>query len=221
AHPQPRLMNEEDIAQAKAEFVHAAQNAIKAGFDGVEIHGANGYLVEQFLNQDINELANAYGGSKENRNRFAIEVAKEVAEAIGADKTGIRLSPYGVFNGTGIYSELEAQFIALAEELSALDLAYIHLVDHQAMGAPEVPASVKEGIRAAFKGSLILSGGYDGTRAEADLQAEKGDLVAFGRPALANPDLLARIQRGAELNQPDFDTFYTPGEKGYTDYPTL
>ncbi len=220
-HPAPRLMNEADIAQAKAEFVHAAQNAIKAGFDGVEIHGANGYLVEQFLNKDLNELDNAYGGSNENRNRFAIEVAKEVSEAIGADKTGIRLSPYGVFNGAGIYAELDEQFIALAKELDALNLAYIHLVDHHAMGAPEVPVSVKEGIRAAFRGSLILSGGYDGARAEADLQAEKGDLVAFGRPTLANPDLLARIQQGAELNQPNFDTFYTPGETGYTDYPTL
>ena len=220
-HPAPRLMNEADIAQAKAEFVHAAQNAIKAGFDGVEIHGANGYLVEQFLNKDLNELDNAYGGSNENRNRFAIEVAKEVSEAIGADKTGIRLSPYGVFNGAGIYAELDEQFIALAKELNALNLAYIHLVDHHAMGAPEVPVSVKEGIRAAFRGSLILSGGYDGARAEADLQAEKGDLVAFGRPTLANPDLLARIQQGAELNQPNFDTFYTPGETGYTDYPTL
>ncbi|MEO1449803.1 MAG: alkene reductase [Bacteroidota bacterium] len=221
AHPQPRLMTLEDIVAAKQEFVHSAQNAIKAGFDGVEIHGANGYLVEQFLNKDLNELDNAYGGSHENRNRFAIEVAAEVAAAIGPEKTAIRLSPYGVFNGTGIYPELDEQFIALATELNALNIAYIHLVDHHAMGAPEVPASVKEGIRKAFNGTLILSGGYDSTRAEADLQANKGDLVAFGRPALANPDLVARLEKGAELNQPDFGTFYTPGEKGYTDYPTL
>ena len=175
----------------------------------------------QFLNKDINELKNTYGGSNENRNRFAIEVAQEVSEAIGAERTAIRLSPYGVFNGAGIYPELNEQFIALASELNKLNLAYIHLVDHQAMGAPEVPASVKEGIREAFNGTLILSGGYDGTRAESDLQAGKGDLVAFGRPALANPDLVARIETGADLNQPNFDTFYTPGEAGYTDYPTL
>lgn len=221
AHPQPRLMTEADIATAIKEYVHAAQHAIKAGFDGVEIHGANGYLVEQFLNKEVNELDNAYGGSNENRNRFAVEVAAAVAAAIGADKTAIRLSPYGVFNGSGIYPELEEQFIALAGELNALNIAYIHLVDHHAMGAPEVPASVKAGIRTAFNGTLILSGGYDGARAEADLQANKGDLIAFGRPALANPDLVSRLQQGAELNQPDFATFYTPGAAGYTDYPAL
>ncbi|MEM7657643.1 MAG: alkene reductase [Bacteroidota bacterium] len=221
AYPSPRLMNEEDISKTIAEYVHAAQNAIKAGFDGVELHGANGYLIEQFLNKEVNELDNAYGGSNKNRNRFAIEVAKAVSEAIEADKTAIRLSPFGVFNGTGIYPEVEEQFVALAGELSALNLAYVHLVDHSAMGAPEVPASVKERIRKAFNGTLILSGGYDGARANADLEAGKGDLVAFGRPALANPDLVARIKGGAELNQPNFDTFYTAGEEGYTDYPTL
>ena len=221
AYPEARLMNEEDISKTIAEYVHAAQNAIKAGFDGVELHGANGYLIEQFLNKDVNDLKNAYGGSNENRNRFAIEVATAVSEAIGADKTAIRLSPYGVFNGTGIYPEVEEQFVSLAGALSSLNLAYIHLVDHSAMGAPEVPASIKASIREAFNGTLILSGGYDGARANTDLEAGKADLVAFGRPALANPDLVARIEKGAELNQPNFDTFYTPGELGYTDYPTL
>ncbi|MEL6132772.1 MAG: alkene reductase [Bacteroidota bacterium] len=221
AHPAPHLMNADDIVQAKAEFVQAAKNAIEAGFDGVEIHAANGYLVEQFLNKTINQLTNAYGGSNENRNRFAIEVAQEVVAAIGKEKTGIRLSPYGVFNGTGIYEEIDDQFEALAKALNEIGLAYIHLVDHEAMGAPQVSPEVKRRIRQAFSGTLILSGGYDKDRAEADLATGKGDLIAFGRPSLANPDLVERMQTGAEIAAPDFDTFYTPGEKGYTDYPVL
>ncbi|MEL7063549.1 MAG: alkene reductase [Bacteroidota bacterium] len=221
AHPASHLMNESDIAQAKEEYVQAAKNAIEAGFDGVELHAANGYLIEQFLNKDVNQLENGYGGSNENRNRFAIEVAQEVAAAIGKEKTGIRLSPYGVFNGTGIYEEIDDQFEVLAKELNEIGLVYIHLVDHEAMGAPKVSPEVKNRIRQAFQGTLILSGGYEHERAEADLQAGKGDLVAFGRPLLANPDLVARMKEGAELNAPNFDTFYSPGEAGYTDYPVL
>jgi N-ethylmaleimide reductase len=220
-HPTPRAMSREDVEAAIGEFVRSARLARQAGFDGVELHGANGYLIDQFLNPHSNRRQDDYGGSPERRNRFAIEVAAAVAEAIGADRTGIRLSPYGVFNDLGIYEGIEQQYSALAERLSALGLAYIHLVDHSSMGAPEPEASTVQAIRERFDGTLILSGGYDRDRAQADLQQGQADLIAFGRPFLANPDLVERLQRGEALNPPDYDTFYTPGERGYIDYPTL
>ncbi|MEM9829159.1 MAG: alkene reductase [Bacteroidota bacterium] len=220
-YPSARLMTEADIQEAVQSYVASAKNAIEAGFDGVELHGANGYLIEQFLNPNVNSLDNGYNGDHQARTRFAIEVAQAVIDAIGAERTGIRLSPYGVFNNTGAFGGVEDAYEYLARELGKLNLAYIHIVDHSAMGAPEVPRSVKEKIRDAFGGTIIISGGYDKARAEQDLADGLGHLVAFGRPFIANPDLVHRMKVGAELQQPDFDTFYTPGEKGYTDYPTL
>ncbi len=221
-HTAPQAMTEADIATAIAEYVSAAKLAIEAGFDGIELHAANGYLLEQFLNANVNKRTDGYGGSAQGRNRLTLEVAKTCADAIGANKVGIRISPYGVFNGTGAFDGVDAQYLALAEQLSALGLVYLHLVDHSAMGAPEVPASIKQQLRAAFKQTFIAVGGYDNAAAaEALLASGAADLVAFGRPFLANPDLVARLQSGAALNAPDMGTFYTPGEKGYTDYPTL
>jgi N-ethylmaleimide reductase len=141
--------------------------------------------------------------------------------AIGKDKVGIRLSPFGVFNDMPVYPQMEADYTYLAQQLNALGLAYIHLVDHSAGGAPIVPSSVKAMFRTTFKGTLILSGGYDAARAERDLAAGKCDLIAVGKPFLANPDLVARWKAQAALNAPDMRTFYTPGPKGYTDYPAL
>jgi N-ethylmaleimide reductase len=220
-HPTPKAMTEADIKTAVEEYVQAAKNGIAAGFDGVELHGANGYLLEQFIRPTSNQRTDAYGGSIENRARFVLEVAKAVIAAIGKDKVGIRLSPYGAFNDMPAYPEMEADYAYLARQLSALGLLYIHLVDHSPMGAPAVPASIKETVRKEFKGALILSGGYDAARAEKDLEAGKCDLVAFGRPFLANPDLIHRWKTGAALNAPDMNTFYTPGPKGYIDYPAL
>ncbi len=214
----PRAMTDADITAAIAEHVRAATLAIEAGFDGVELHGANGYLIEQFLNANVNTRTDAWGGSAEARNRFALEVAKATVTAIGADRVGIRLSPFGAFNGTGPFDGVDAQYVALATALGALKLAYLHLVDHSSMGAPVVPAEFKRAVRAAFGGALIASGGFDKARAEQVLAAGEADLVAFGRPALANPDLVARMASDLPLNPPDFTTFYTPGEKGYTDY---
>ena len=221
AYPQARLMDEDDIQQAIQEYVEAAKNAIEAGFDGVELHGANGYLIEQFLNPNVNELDNAYNGSVEARSKFALEVAKAVGNAIGFERTGIRLSPYGVFNGTGPFKGVDEAYEYLAKELGRLGVAYIHLVDHEAMGAPEVPRSIKKKIRDALGGTIIISGGYDKERAEQDLSDGLGHLVAFGRPFIANPDLVKRMKEGAELAEPNQDTFYTPGKEGYTDYPKL
>ncbi|MEM6264924.1 MAG: alkene reductase [Bacteroidota bacterium] len=219
--PAPEEMTLEDIQHVIQEYRTAARNAIDAGFDGIEIHGANGYLVEQFINRGTNARTDTYGGSIENRTRFALEVAQAVIDEIGADKTGIRLSPYGVFNEVAIYDELDDTYAYLSSKLSELNLTYIHLVDHAAMGAPEVPISIKAKIRENFNGTLILSGGYDHDRAQSDLDAGNADLVAFGRPFISNPDLVTRMQTGAELSQPDFNSFYTPGPEGYIDYPVL
>lgn len=217
-YPVPVAMTQADIDATVAGYAASAKLAIAAGFDGVELHGANGYLIDQFLNPESNHRADAYGGSIDKRNQFAVEVAQAVTAAIGGDKVGIRLSPYGVFNGMAIHAELEAQFEALAKQLHEIGLCYVHLVDHSSMGAPAVPDSVKDSIRKAFSRTLILSGGYDAARAEADLQAGRAELVAFGRPFISNPELVAKLQAGTELTPPDFSTFYTPGEKGYTDY---
>jgi N-ethylmaleimide reductase len=216
-----RAMTEADIAQAVAEFAHSARLAIEAGFDGVELHGANGYLIEQFLNPNVNLRTDGYGGGSEGRNRFALEVVQAVAAAIGADKLGIRLSPYGVFNGTGPYAEVDAQYLALGQELSALGLLYLHVLDHAALGAPPVPEALKTQLRDGFDGPFMLAGGFDRASAEAVLAERRADLIAFGRPFLANPDLVERLRSGAALNAPDMATFYTPDAKGYTDYPAL
>jgi N-ethylmaleimide reductase len=220
-HSLPRAMTEADIAYAVKEYVSSATLALDAGFDGVELHGANGYLIEQFLNPLVNLRSDGYGGSIEGRNRLALEVARATVTAIGRDRVGMRLSPYGVFNGTGEFPEVQAQYLALARSLSSVGLLYLHLVDHSAMGAPPVPADFKLQLRAAFNGLFILSGGFDHGSAEQALLDKRGDLIAFGRPFLANPDLVARMHNDAPFNVPDMATFYVPGAKGYTDYPSL
>lgn len=218
-HSRPRAMTGADIRHAIDEYVHAAKLAIEAGFDGVEVHAANGYLLEQFLNANVNTRTDAYGGSPAARNRLVLEVVRETVAAIGAARVGIRISPYGVFNSTGAFDGVDVQYVALAEELGKLKIAYLHMVDHNAMGAPEVPAAFKAAVRKAFGRTYIASGGYDRDRAEQTLREGQGDLVAFGRPWLANPDLIERMRAGIALNEPDASTFYTPGAKGYTDYP--
>jgi len=217
-HPAPEVMTEDDVRAAIAEFAHAARSAVAAGLDGIELHGANGYLIEQFLNTATNQRTDGYGGSVAGRARFALEVARATADAIGADRVGIRLSPYGVHGGMIADAETDELFVHLATELSKLGLVHLHVVDHSAMGAPAVSPAIKAAMRGAFKQAYILSGGYDLARAEADIVAGKGDLVAFGRPFIANPSLVDKLQRGAELRAPDMATLYTPGEQGYVDW---
>ena len=221
SHSTPRAMTRADIAATIAEYVQAAKLAIEAGFDGVELHAANGYLIEQFLNANVNKRTDEYGGSIEGRNRFALEVARATVAAIGANKVGMRLSPHGVLGATGSFPEVDAQYLALVNALSELGLAYIHVLDHSALGTPPVPEETKRALRAAFKGTFIRAGGFDKASAEAVLDAGHADLVAFGRPLIANPDLVARMKSGAPMNELDMSTFYTPGAKGYTDYPAL
>jgi len=213
--PTPEEMTAADIAQARDEFVAAAKNAIDAGFDGVELHGANGYLLEQFLNPHANLRKDAYGGSVDSRARFVLEVANATGEAIGRDRVGMRLSPFNTFNDLPAYDETEEQYAHVARGLRGL--LYVHLIGNPAPGF----ARAAERIRESFGGPVILNGGYDAERAEAALASGEADLVAFGRPFIANPDLVERIRRRAELAQPDPSTFYTPGAKGYVDYPAL
>ena len=220
-HSMPRAMTQADIARTVGEYAQAARLAVEAGFDGIELHGANGYLIEQFLNANVNQRSDAYGAGIAGRNRFAIEVTRAAAQAIGAERVGIRLSPYGVFNGTGGFADVDAQYLALARELSAMGLLYVHVLDHSAMGAPPVPAELKLQLRRSFDGPFILSGGFDRASAERTLSEGQADLIAFARSFLANPDLMLRMRMNSPLNALDMATFYTPGPKGYTDYPAL
>ncbi|MDD5563695.1 MAG: alkene reductase [Thermoanaerobaculaceae bacterium] len=219
-HPMPRAMTDAEVRAAIDEYVRASRNAIAAGFDGVELHGANGYLIEQFLSPQTNRRGDDWGGSVEKRQRFALEVATAVALAIGGERVGIRLSPYGVNAGMKPYPEIEETYTVLVPKLASTGLVYVHVVDHSAMGAPTVPEELKLALRRAWPRTFILSGGFDRATAEAALKEGRGDLIAFGRPFLANPDLVTRLERRLSLNAPDAATFYTPGAKGYTDYPT-
>ncbi len=218
--PTPKAMTDEELQSTKEEFVTASKNAMLAGFDGVELHSANGYLLEEFLSPVSNLRTDEYGGSIENRSRFVLEVVSAVAESIGKDKTGIRLSPYGVASDMPHYPEIDATYDHLTKQLNNLGIAYIHLVDHSAMGAPAVPVELKKTIRGNFKNTIILSGGYDKERAEADVESGLGNLVAFGRPFINNPDLVNRLKNNQALSQDlKMDLFYMADEKGYTDYP--
>ncbi|MCK6506779.1 alkene reductase [Myxococcota bacterium] len=220
-YPVAAEMTAAEIEQTIEGYVTACRNAMAAGFDMVELHGANGYLIDQFLAPVANQRTDAWGGDIQGRGRFALEVARRCADAIGADRVGIRLSPNGAFNSIVPWEGFEQDYAWLCGELGRLRLAFLHLVDHSSMGAPPVSSALKARLRDAFGGTLILSGGYDRARADQDLADGLGHLVAFGRPYLANPDLVARLREGVDLNPVDYGTFYTPGEKGYTDYPTL
>ena len=218
--PIPKAMDDEDILLTLTEYVASAQHAIEAGFDGVELHAANGYLLEQFISPVSNIRTDKYGGSIENRCRFVLEVVAAVAESIGKEKTGIRLSPYGVASDMPYYPEIDETYTYLAEELNKLGIVYLHLVDHSDMGAPEVPAEIKGIIRTRFKDVLILSGGYDRDKAEAEIENCRADLIAFGRPYINNPDLLKRMSNHWPLSHDlKMNLFYSADAKGYTDYP--
>jgi N-ethylmaleimide reductase len=219
--PVPKEMTIEEILQAKDEYVAAARNSIDAGFDGVELHGANGYLLEQFLSPISNIRKDSFGGSIEKRCKFVVEVVSAIAEAIGKGRTGIRLSPYGVASDMPHYPEIDATYKYLSEELNKQGIAYIHIVDHSSMGGPIVPMELKKMIRDTFKNGIILSGGYDKERAENDIESGLGDLIAFGRPFINNPDLVERLKNNYPLSKDlHMDLFYTADGKGYTDYPS-
>ncbi len=214
----PRTLAADEIPAVVAAYVQGAKNAIAAGFDGVEVHGANGYLIDQFLRDGANKRTDAYGGSMENRARFLFDVLTAVTAAIGADRVGLRLSPLNSYNSM-IDSDPLALIGFLAEKLNAFNLAYVHVMrsDFYQVQKGDVMTVARE----KYKGVLIGNMGYTSAEAEQAITDSKLDVVAFGTSFLANPDLPARIKAGAALNVPDASTFYTPGAKGYTDYPTL
>jgi N-ethylmaleimide reductase len=218
-YPTPRAMTLAEVERTLDEHVVAAKNAIRAGFDGVELHGANGYLTEQFLNPHTNLRGDRYGGSVEARLRFAIEALSAMASAIGKERLGVRLSPYGVASGMSPYPEVDETYARLADELNKLGILYVHVVDHSAQGAPAVPDAVKSSIRERFKGSYIAAGGFDLARAQRTLDERAADLIAFGRPFISNPDLAERLANGQPLAAPDMTKAFSAGAEGYTDYP--
>lgn len=213
--PEPEEMSDADLRQAREEFVRAAVNAIKAGFVAVELHAANGYLLEQFLHPHTNRRQDQYGGSAQNRARFVVEVADAVGDAIGRNRVGIRLSPFSTLGDLPAHAEVAGPYAALAESLRGL--LYIHLVENQHAAFEEAAGA----IRRAFDGTLIRNGAYDADRAEAAIAEGRAELISFGRPFIANPDLVMRLRTRAALATPDHGTFYTPGAQGYTDYAPL
>ncbi len=218
--PVPHALTVAEIADVVDQYRRGAANAIRAGFDGVEIHGANGYLIDQFLRDGANQRTDAYGGSPENRARFALEVVDAVAAEIGAGRTGIRLSPVTPFNDLAD-SDPQAVFGHLVRELDLRGIAFIHWIEGATGGPRDVPGFDFAWARRAFRGSYIANNGYDRAMAIDAVASGRADAVAFGRLFIANPDLVQRLQRGAPLNAPNPQTFYTPGPAGYTDYPAL
>jgi N-ethylmaleimide reductase len=197
------------------QFRKGAKNAKAAGFDGVEIHGANGYLLDQFLRDGTNHRTDSYGGGIENRVRLSLEVTSAVAEVFGKDRVGYRVSPNGAYNSMSD-SDPRATFLYLAQRLSDLGIVYLHAFD-----PPSGPNHLAPELRKVFKGSFIVNGGYDEASGNAAIASGEADLVAFGVPFLANPDLPLRFKTKAKLNAPDQTTFYMGEDKGYTDYPAL
>jgi N-ethylmaleimide reductase len=214
-HPVPKAMDDADLQRVRDDFVRAAKLAIGAGLDGVELHAANGYLLGQFLNPRSNVRSDGYGGSAANRRRFLLEVVDAVAAAIGAGRVGVRISPFNPFNDlVANFDHEEAETIELVRELAAREIGYLHLI--ATPGA--VPDSTVAAIRAAFPGTLILAGDFNRERAEAAIASGQADLIAFGRPFIANPDLPVRLEQAWPLADFDAGTLYTPGAAGYSDY---
>lgn len=215
----PRALELTEIPGVIEEYAQATRNALEAGFDGVEIHGANGYLLDQFLRDGTNKRTDQYGGSIENRARLLLEVTEKVVAIAGADKVGVRISPLNPFNDIAD-SNPQALFNHVAEALSPFGLAYLHVVEG-GMGGEKLPPFDFIALRERFDGPYMANLGYTKSRANAAIAAGNVDLVAFGVPFIANPDLVERFAKDAPLNQADPKSFYGGTEKGYTDYPTL
>jgi N-ethylmaleimide reductase len=217
AFPTPRALETHEVPGVVQDFVQAARNAVEAGLDGVELHAANGYLLQQFLSSSTNQRTDGYGGSPENRARFVVEVAAAVADAIGPERVGIRVSPGNAFNDIA-ETEVQETYAALLDGIGGLGLLYLHVLE-----APEGP--YREQIVKQWEGPVIYNTGFTGasdlSTAQASVDSGETDLFCIGRGFLANPDLVERLRTGAPLNEPDGDTFYAGGAKGYTDYPFL
>lgn len=215
----PRALATAEIPRVTADFVQAARNALEAGFDGVELHGANGYLFEQFINGGLNLRTDRYGGSIGNRLRFTLETIDAIAGEIGSERIGIRLAPFGRYGDLHPFAGEEATWLALARALSTRSLAYAHLCDQKNRNCQAMPAGFARQFRESYRGTLIIAGGYDKARGQAALDEGLVDLVAFGRPFIANPDLVERMRNDWPLAEADPASVYGGGEKGYIDYP--
>ena len=218
----PRALELSEIPDLINQYVQAAKNALLAGMDGVEIHAANGYLLDQFISSGTNRRNDAYGGSIPNRIRLLLEVTDAVSRICGAERVGVRISPFGTFNDMSDEAP-EALFEAIADALSSRRMGYLHLVDPTFEGEASIRSRGQQlmaSIRQRFEGTLILCGGYDRARADTALLEGRADLIGFGRPFLSNPDLPMRLQTHAPLNLPDPSHFYGGGIQGYVDYPT-
>ena len=220
----PRELSLAEIPEIVGQFAHSAKLAKAAGFDGVEIHAANGYLIEQFLKDGANQRTDEYGGNIANRLRFAMEVIQQVVEVWGPGRVGVRISPLGIFNDMQDSDPL-ALYRAFTEAVNAIPLAYLHIIEplpgHPTFQTQEGVEPVAPVLRDIYQGTIILNGGYDLAHGQNAIADSSADLVAYGVPYLANPDLVERFKREAPLNEPDMDTFYGGDEKGYTDYPFL
>jgi 2,4-dienoyl-CoA reductase-like NADH-dependent reductase (Old Yellow Enzyme family) len=218
----PRALSTEEVRGVIDDFAKAAANAVAAGFDGVELHGANGYLIEQFINPLVNDRTDAYrGDTLVGRTRFLLEAIDAVIARIGAAKTAVRLSPFGGLFDMGTYPEIEETYLHLADELSKRGIAYVHLMDQKSRGSTAIPLAFLSRFRERFKGVLILAGGMTRERAEQHIADGLIDIAAFGEPFIANPDLVARLRHGWPLAPADRDTHYGGDAHGYIDYPTF
>jgi len=217
---EPRALRLDEIPGLVAQYRQAARNAIDAGFDGVEVHGANGYLLDQFLRDGSNQRTDAYGGSIENRARLLIEVLEAVSQEIGSGRTGLRLSPVTPFNDMSD-SDPQRLFNHVAERLAPLKLAYLHVIEGAAGGARDVAPFDYAALRERARTPWMVNNGYDRPMALDAVASGAADAVAFGKPFIANPDLVERLRADAPLNTPDVSTFYGGGAEGYTDYPTM
>ncbi len=209
-----------EIRAIAEDYRKAARNAIAAGFDGIELHGANGYLIDQFLRTSSNLRTDEYGGSRQNRLRFLREVVNAVADEIGPERTAIRLAPFLTARGMAC-PDILPTLLEAADFLQAKSIAYLHLVEADWDDAPEFTEDFRKDMRARFRGMIIVAGQYDMAKADWVLDNGYADLIAFGRPFVANPDLPARLMRGAELAELDGATLFGGGEHGYTDYPAM
>ncbi|MBU6469200.1 MAG: alkene reductase [Gammaproteobacteria bacterium] len=218
----PRPLETDEVKAVVRDYVRAARNAVEAGFDGVEIHGANGYLIEQFLRDSTNKRSDEYGGSIPNRARFLFEIVEGISDAIGADRTGVRLSPANTWN-VPPDSDTQALYDFVIGALSSYELAYLHLREAQGdlSAIPNMVQNVTAHYRTVYRGTLITNTGYDRDKGNTVIAKGDADLVAYGVPYIANPDLVERFRVGAPLAQADQSTFYQGGARGYTDYPSL
>ncbi len=216
----PRALTTTEVKEVINDFAKAAKNAMKAGFDGVEIHGANGYLIEQFLNPFVNNRKDEYGGSIENRSRFLLEIVDAVIAEVGNKKTAIRLTPYGGLGDLPHYDEIEATYQYLTKELTKRNLAYLHLMDQQSKGSHALPDGFLERFRSWYDGVIILAGSMTKEKAEKLINAGTIDVAGFGEPFISNPDLVERLENNWELTPPDRNLYYGLGNHGYTDWKT-